>query len=219
MAAQAVSCRMRDRLPGEITCRASPGRDFSRTGNSRPQWGQITVSPGFHSFAAFSWRRTRKRGTGRRAAGATVWRIVSSRGLPAPFFPRGTFRGAAQPAYYNRRWFHEAEKGGCDGKPGTAGVRRGTGPRGRRDPPEKLRASADDPLQGRDQPGDRRGPRIGRVHPRADPGTVPGPRVAVGGEPRAAFPVAVPVDRRSPRRNHELRARLPVLLRLRGRGA
>jgi len=53
----------------------------------------------------------------------------------------------------------------------------------------------------------------------ADPGAVPGPRGDVGGEPGAAFPVAVPVDRRSPRRNHELRARLPVLLRLRGRGA
>lgn len=26
---------------------------FSGSGNSRPQWGQITMSPGFHPFAAF----------------------------------------------------------------------------------------------------------------------------------------------------------------------
>src|SRR5512143_4255225 len=86
---------------------------FSGIGNSRPQCGQITVSPGFQSFpfAAFmeAHEERRKRTQSGRSSGLAN-RLIT--GLPAPFFPRGTFQGAAQPTYYNRRWFHEAEKGG-----------------------------------------------------------------------------------------------------------
>jgi len=39
------------KLTGDRSDRYFPS--FSGSGNSRPQWGQITVSPGFHSFAAF----------------------------------------------------------------------------------------------------------------------------------------------------------------------
>src|SRR5512135_3629382 len=86
---------------------------FSGIGNSRPQWGQITVSPAFHSFPfatfveAHEGRRNRTQSSG---SNGLANRLIT--GLRAPFFPRGTFRGEAQPTYYNRRWFHEAEKGG-----------------------------------------------------------------------------------------------------------
>src|SRR5512141_2781143 len=86
---------------------------FSGIGNSRPQWGQITVSPGFHSFPfatfveAHEERRNRTQSSG---SNGLANRLIA--GLPAPFFPRGTFRGAAQLPYYNRRRFHEAETWG-----------------------------------------------------------------------------------------------------------
>jgi len=70
---------------------------FSGSGNSRPQWGQITVSAGFHSFATFveAHEEKRSRAQSGRRNGLANRLIIKSPGavLPRRNFPgRGAFR-------------------------------------------------------------------------------------------------------------------------------